>query len=442
MVNVKLAKTLASIGLAAACVGALAACGGNDGTSGVAATVKMAASQEVVSDGTSPAVEAKSAEGTVIEIPEADVTEQIESIRTQVVASYQQGDESMTADDAWGQYLVAIGMTPESLREQVIDSLISRALVDNGAAEQGVVVDEAEVDSYVKEMSSRYGSEEEWKEILAEAGFTEESYRDTIRTALIDQGLQEKFSETAKADDAATLELAQSYAQYYDGAKRSSHILFKVDDPTDEAAMEAARTEAQEVLGRINSGELDFAEAAKEYSDDSSAANGGDVGWNRMNNFVTEYADALDALELNEVSGLVQTEHGIHIIKCTEVFKAPETITSMDQIPEAFRQEIESSASSSAVSTAYQDWIDLMRSSAEIVINPMPARVPYNIDLTPYQTAADVSAAVEETSAAVEETSPAVTESSPAVEGTSPAVEGTSPAVEGTSAPVEGRPAA
>ena len=451
MVNRKLAKTLASIGIAAACAGGLVACGGNDGSSGVAAKITMGASQEIVSEGSSPAVEATAAEGAVIEIPEAEVTAQIESIRTQVVASYQQSDETMSADDAWGQYLVAVGMTPESLREQVIDSLISRALVENGAAAQGVVVDESEVDSYVQEMSSRYGSDEEWQEILAEAGFTEESYRDTIRTALIDQGLQEKFSESSKVDDALLLETAQSYVIYYDGAKRSSHILFKVEDVNNEAAMEEARTKAQDVLNRIKSGELDFADAAREYSDDTSAENGGDVGWNRLNSFVTEYADALDELELDEVSDLVETEYGIHIIECTEVFTAPETVTSMDQIPEAFRQSIEESASSSSVSTAYQDWIDQMRAAAEIVINPMPANAPYNIDLTPYQPVEedtstiveDANVDVEETSAPVEETSAPVGETSaPVAETSAPVGETSAPVAADTSAPAEKREAA
>lgn len=436
MTNVKLAKALASFGIVAACAGGLVACAGSDGTSGVAATVTIAASAEAAAD-TSTSVEVKAAESAVVEIPESEVTTQIEDMREQVVSYYLQMDETLSADDAWGQYLVSVGMTPESMREQVIDSLVESALVKNGAASLGVVVEESEIDSYVQEMSSQYGSEEEWKEILAEAGFTEESYRDTIRTALINQGLQEVFSETAKADDASMLELAQSYAMFYDGAKRSSHILFKVADTSDAAAMEEARAKAQEVLDRINSGELDFADAAREYSEDSSAAKGGDVGWDRSSNFVTEYADALDGLELGQVSGLVETEFGIHIIKCTEVFVAPEEVTSLDQIPEAFRQEIESSASSNAVSTAYQDWIDQMRATAEIVINPIPANVPYNIDLTPYQVAEETSGLVEDTSAPVEDTSAPVEETSAPIEDTSAPVEETSAPIEGTSADVE-----
>ena len=382
MVNAKFAKAIASVGIAAVCGMGLAACSSSGNSGGVAATVN----------------------GT--EIAEDTVTAQIENMRAQVVQSYQSSDDSLSADDAWGQYLVAIGKTPESLREEAIDSLVEDELVKSGAADKGVTIDEAEVDKSVAEMSSNYESEEKWKEILEQAGFTEESYRDLIRESLTNQALQEVFQESATADDAAVLETAKSYVTYYDGAKRSSHILFKVEDTSDEAAMEETRAKAEEVLARINSGEISFEDAAKEYSEDSSAEKGGDVGWDRTSNFVTEYTEALEGLELNEVSEPVESDFGIHIIKCTEVFEAPEELTSIDQIPEAFRSTIEEVAKSSAVNEAYQAWIDELKASATIVINPMPANVPYNIDLTPYKTEEETSAAIEETSAEVETSAP------------------------------------
>ena len=372
MVNAKFAKAIVSVGIAAVCAAGLAACSSSEGTGGVAATVN----------------------GT--EIAEDDVTASIESIRSQVIQSAQSSDDYTSDDDAWGEYLVAIGETPESLREEYIDQLVEEELVKSGAADKGVTVDEEEVESYVKEFSANYDSEEEWQSILEQAGFTEESYRDIIRESLMEQALQETFENEVAADDAEVLETADLYAQYYSGAKRSSHILIKVDDMNDEEAVEAAIAKAEEIIELIESGEMDFAEAAREYSEDTSADNGGDVGWDRLSSFVTEYTDALDALELDEVSGPVQSQYGIHIIKCTEVFNAPEKLKSLDEIPEAFRSTIESTAKSSAANTAYQAWVDSMKEKAEIVINPMPAKVPYNIDLTPYQEAEETSADVED----------------------------------------------
>ena len=114
--------------------------------------------------------------------------------------------------------------------------------------------------------------------------------------------------------DEEVLEYAKTAVASYDGAKKSPISLFDADD----------KETAQSVLDQINSGELDFAEAAKEYSTDTgSAADGGDVGWDKLTTFVDEYQDALDSLEVGQVSGLVESDYGYHIIKCTEEFTAP-----------------------------------------------------------------------------------------------------------------------
>ena len=102
----------------------------------------------------------------------------------------------------------------------------------------------------------------------------------------------------------------------------------------------------------------------------------------KLTTFVEEYQTALDGLEKDQVSGLVTTNYGIHIIKCTDVFTAPEEVTSMDQIPVEFTDSIKKSIESSSRSQAYSDWYAGYKESAEIVINDMPADVSYNVDTT------------------------------------------------------------
>ena len=117
-----------------------------------------------------------------------------------------------------------------------------------------------------------------------------------------------KSFEGDDPSDEDVLSYAQTYISSFDGAKRSSHILFDADDTET----------AQSVLDQINAGTLDFAEAAKTYSKDSSAQNGGDVGWDKLNSFVSEYTAGLADLSKGQVSGLVTSSYGIHIIKCTD----------------------------------------------------------------------------------------------------------------------------
>ena len=356
----KVLKSLFVAAIVALCAFGIAACQNGSSSGGTAATVN----------------------GTAI--PESQVTDTIQTVRAQ---------SGLEDQDTWGQFLASNGMTPESVREQIIDSLIDQELVKQGAAELDVTVDASEVDTYVQSMKANFNDDAAWKKALEEAGFTEDSYRESIESSLLQQGVGTYFEEKAQVNDDDYVESAKTYAAYYDGAKRSSHILFKVDDTTNEEAMNEARAKAQDVLNQINSGSIDFATAAQQYSDDTSKDSGGDVGWDRATTFVTEYQNALNELELDQVSGLVETQYGIHIIKCTDVFNTPEEITSLDQIPADFQETIKSMASSVKANTDYTTWLDALREKADIVINPMPKDVPYNVDMSKYETSEESASA-------------------------------------------------
>ena len=217
-------------------------------------------------------------------IPEQKVTDQIEQIREQ---------SGLTEEDQWGQFLVENDMTPSSVRSQIIDTLTEQEVIMQGASELGITVEDSEVDEYINNMKANYDSDEAWNKALEQAGFTEDSYRTTIKESLYEQKVGEHFEEEAQVTDEDIVTSAQTYASYYDGAKRSSHILIGVDDTSDEQAVADATAKAEELIAQINAG-ADFAELAKANSTDTgSAENGGDVGWDQLNSFVTEYTDAL-----------------------------------------------------------------------------------------------------------------------------------------------------
>lgn len=301
---------------------------------------------------------------------------------------------NMTDEDSWGNYLVSIGENPAQLREYIIDGHISEILTEQAAGEMGIEVTDAEIDEAVASMRANYPSDEAWQTALEQAGTNEEDYRESIRKSLLDQRVQEKVSEeAAPVTDEQLLENAQMYADMVDGMRRSSHILFSLED----------KETAEKVLAQLQDGSLNFEDAAKEYSVDSSGANGGDVGWDKINSFVAEYQEGLDALQVGEISGLVESQYGYHIIKCTDLYTLPEGgITSVDQIPEALLDMIKSQLESSAKTTAVGDWYAKYKEEADIVINEMPEGLPYNIDITPYQEAASSAAAEGEDGMVVE----------------------------------------
>lgn len=350
MKKISLAKSVVTVGLAAACAWSLAGCSGATGSGGgVAATVN----------------------GT--EISEDEVTAMVDSVREQ---------QSLSDEDSWGTWMAQYGYTPESVREEVLDGLINQEILLQKAGDRGVTVDDATVDENVESMKANYENDEKWQAALSSVGITEDQYRENIKLSLLYQGVIESFAEDAAPTDEQLLTAASTYATYYDGAKRSSHILFDASDTET----------AQQVLDQINAGTLDFATAAEQYSKDTgSAAQGGDVGWDKLSSFVTEYTNGLKELSEGQVSGLVTSSYGIHIIKCTQVFNAPDEITSIDQIPSEFVETIRSMVLQQNEQTAYSDWLSSCRDSSDVVINDMPSGLSYYVDMSKYSSSSGTS---------------------------------------------------
>ena len=96
----------------------------------------------------------------------------------------------------------------------------------------------------------------------------------------------------------------------------AAHILFRVEDPSKDAEVKA---KAEEVLKKAKSGE-DFAELAKKYSQDpGSASQGGYLGKFQRSQMVKEFSDAVFSMKPGEISGLVHTEYGYHIIRLIKI---------------------------------------------------------------------------------------------------------------------------
>jgi peptidyl-prolyl cis-trans isomerase C len=101
------------------------------------------------------------------------------------------------------------------------------------------------------------------------------------------------------------------------------HILVKVDPKADATQKAAARKKIEDIQKQLKNGE-DFSELAKKASDCPSNAKGGDVGYFGRGQMVKPFEDAAFSLKPGEVSGIVETEFGLHLIKVMD--KKPEKI--------------------------------------------------------------------------------------------------------------------
>lgn len=131
------------------------------------------------------------------------------------------------------------------------------------------------------------------------------------------------------------------------------HILIKTSDLTSDSE---AKSRLAEVKRRIDGG-ADFAEQAKLYSEDGSAAQGGDLGWVSPGALVPEFERAMNALKPGQISGLVQTEFGWHLIQVIERRQADVSV-------EQKRQQATMAIRAFKSDEAYQEWLRQLRDRA------------------------------------------------------------------------------
>jgi peptidyl-prolyl cis-trans isomerase SurA len=133
------------------------------------------------------------------------------------------------------------------------------------------------------------------------------------------------------------------------------HILIKTSELVPESE---AKSRLLEIKQRIEEG-ADFADQAKHFSEDGSAAQGGDLGWLSPGDTVPEFEKAMDALKVGQLSGVVQSGFGWHLIQVIERRTAD---VSIEQKKQQARLAIRGFKSEEA----YQDWLRQLRDRAYV----------------------------------------------------------------------------
>lgn len=128
------------------------------------------------------------------------------------------------------------------------------------------------------------------------------------------------------------------------------HILIRINEIVSEPE---ARRKLENVRERIVNG-VDFVEQARLYSQDGSAAKGGDLGWLNPGDTVPEFERAMDVLKTNEVSPVVQSQFGMHLI---QVLERRERDVSAERQRGVARQALRDRK----LDEAYQDWLRQLR---------------------------------------------------------------------------------
>jgi parvulin-like peptidyl-prolyl isomerase len=165
---------------------------------------------------------------------------------------------------------------------------------------------------------------------LAGQGVDDVAYRDYVRDALLVDGFRDHFGEEVVSSPTAQRRVAQIFIAAPTGAvvpqERARHVLVQPlpgeqdqSGATDEQ-WAAALTEAEEVRDLLSAEDADWFAIAAEHSDDTgSGGRGGDLGWfdPAASPFVAEFTEAIDGLEIDELSEPVRSDFGYHVIQKT-----------------------------------------------------------------------------------------------------------------------------
>ena len=164
-------------------------------------------------------------------------------------------------------------------------------LLTQAVSEYGIEVSDEEIDEAWDNEVAQYGSEETLLSIMQMYGYTEDTYRQQLESSVALEKLRDEVAPLEDPSDQEIIDYVNENLDSLNDARRSSHILIKVDSEADDATREEARQKLEDLRAQIEAGEISFADAAKENSEDSSAKDGGDVGWDKLTSFVTEYGE-------------------------------------------------------------------------------------------------------------------------------------------------------
>ena len=227
------------------------------------------------------------------------------------------------------------GPIPAERRDEVLravlEQLITYNVLKQEAETRGVTVNEADIDAEVAKMKQQFPTEDEFKKALAARNSTVEQLKADAR---VDMTINRMIEAELTGPDATEADAKDFYDKNPDKFKqgeavRASHILVMANEKADDATKKQARAKIEAILKRVRVGE-DFAKLAKENSDDGSKDQGGDLGFFQRGSMVPEFDKAAFALKPGEISDVVTTQFGYHIIKVAE--KKDATMLPYDKV--------------------------------------------------------------------------------------------------------------
>jgi parvulin-like peptidyl-prolyl isomerase len=255
----------------------------------------------------------------------------------------------------------ALGETKTTLLNRMIDNL----LMEQESRKTGVTVRNEEVTDAINDMQKqRKISPEEFRKAMQREGITLDAYRKDIRDQLVRLKLirRDIKSKVAVTDE----EIGEYYRKHredYDGkeAVRIRQILLLLPKEENPAVKEKLRADADAIHKRLLNGEP-FEPLSAKFSQGPAAAEGGDIGYIEKGMIHSEVEDAAFSLPLNQISGVIESSVGFHIVQVVD--RRGAGIKAIENVREEIREKIDREK----MEKKFGEWLVELRKKSHIEI--------------------------------------------------------------------------
>jgi peptidyl-prolyl cis-trans isomerase SurA len=211
-------------------------------------------------------------------------------------------------------------LPPEDvLRKQVLERLILARLGVERAAETGVRVSDAEVDSAIANIAAQNKTTPDQMRAQLEAqGQSFTDFRRTLRDEITIQRLRQRFAQTRVSVSDAEVDAAIA-AQTAGGPQyHLANLMVALPDNATPEQIATGQKKIDGVKALIEKGEMDFSAAAVRYSDANNALEGGDLGWRSLDEIPSTFASAIRGLQVGQLLGPIRGPSGFQLLKLVE----------------------------------------------------------------------------------------------------------------------------
>ena len=208
-------------------------------------------------------------------------------------------------------------VSDQDISDMTISRLVANKLIEQLAKKYNVPVTQADLDTKKQELISKFPDQASLEaELQKNYGWSFDTYIEkVIRPLVLEQKLQDTFTSSTDA----------TFGSFEQEEVHARHILFSTEGKDDATV----KKQAQSVLDRLKKGE-DFEKLAKEFGSDGTKDIGGDLGWFHRGEMVSEFENAAFALQKGQLSDLVKTQYGYHLIRVDDRRQGKDFVGFMD----------------------------------------------------------------------------------------------------------------